>query len=131
MFDARFVFRFRPAFMQLGGLPLANGAHPLGWCALRLERAVGWHLILRPKFLYTADVFWTASSLSATSVIYDSPNPRMEVRKTRISVGWAPHLKSGSQSICFVDFHSELKQLASVVCLAPVTKSQKVNRRKS
>ena len=74
------LFRFRPAFMQLGGLPLATGAHPLGWCALRLERAVGWHLILRPKlihytctlrtffqrhtsekvnplYLYTADVF--------------------------------------------------------------------------
>ena len=26
-------------------------------CGLRVERAVGWHLILRPKFLYTADVF--------------------------------------------------------------------------
>ena len=145
MFDARFLFRFRPDFMQLGGLPLANGAHPLGWCALRLERAVGkgvskggfgvnpplslifyknfiirecirldfyknkgvrveeyayyvnklrlttwfdvelwrhkkrmplavgWHLIFRPKFLYTADVYWTANSLSATLVMYDSP----------------------------------------------------------
>jgi len=30
MFDARFIFRLRPAFMQLGGLPLATGAHPLG-----------------------------------------------------------------------------------------------------
>ena len=46
--------------MQLGGLPSATGAHPLGWCALRPERAVGWHLILRPKFLYTPDVFLKA-----------------------------------------------------------------------
>ena len=53
--------------MQLGGLPLATGAHPLGWCALRLERAIGWHLILRPKFLYTADVFPKASSVDNIS----------------------------------------------------------------
>jgi len=43
--------------MQLGGLPLGTGSHPLGWCALHLERAVGWHLIVPQKFFYHADVF--------------------------------------------------------------------------